>query len=130
MLLLRTNELRQLNFSSFSAGQDCGACKTGQVSCQVQNGASKCINRTSVCDREYDCPAGDDEMNCNLDFSQFFNCSDGSKYIQGFRRCDGKYKISSMIKIFCLKTFFKIVELILVIFLHILVSFFDETYCY
>ena len=87
--------MKLFNYSLFCfyavVGRDCGKCEVGQVMCtEDTNGESKCINRSLVCDQNYDCPLREDESDCNIDFSEMFNCSDGSMYIQHFKRCNSK----------------------------------------
>ena len=38
----------------------------------------------------FDCPLEEDETNCDVDFSQYFNCSDQTHYIPIYKRCDSK----------------------------------------
>jgi len=75
----------------FSVGQDCGECDVGQVICKAKdNEKSVCVDRNLVCNQHFDCSMNEDENDCNVDYSQIFNCSDQSTYIPLYRQCDNR----------------------------------------
>ena len=74
------------------------ACEVGQIKCAQYNATSPiCIDRTSVCDQKFDCQLQEDEANCDVDLSQYFNCSDETHWTPFYKRCDGKKYIIKVV---------------------------------
>lgn len=46
------------------------------------------INFAYVCDKNMDCPSGDDEKNCDYHPSNFFYCQGDNKTVNYLRVCD------------------------------------------